>query len=539
MVADVAWSKLTGTTGAIVDADINATANINWNKMAATGSVGGDLGGTMPNPTVIPTVKSKWTDSGTVLSPTPAAYAGKLSLDSTGHLALPADTNQLVLGPSTIKSRIRGFSTGALGFSTNRTDADGQDDATRPTWRMTMNPAAGADTWAIDRKVPGGGTFANLLTLDNTGNLIVANPTQAIRVLLGPLSAGGVFLAANNSFAPDVPASPSWSLLLDASATDKCYIQRRAGGAAAGGGANLLTLDNLGDLTTGMGTVKTVWRGADTAAAIRYNRDNVGTQQDVSKPGWVLQVGGSGANDSAAFFRAAPGNGALTTLLALDSAGVLTVPGSTMSAEALRIGSRTIKGRLATHGTVDSTYLTSNAVLNASSTAWVQDDVSKSSWVLRLDTNGDVFTLGRIAPGGTLTGTPMQTIDASGNLTIVGATATKASGTTWANPSDERMKRDVADYGTGLAAITQLRPVSFKYNGQFGSVDDDRLCYGFVAQEVEPVMPECVGERDYFPLGPDNPTATRIKTLDQSNMILALVNAVKELAARVQALEAA
>src|SRR5262249_23255713 len=112
----------------------------------------------------------------------------------------------------------------------------------------------------------------------------------------------------------------------------------------------------------------------------------------------------------------------------------------------------------------------------------------------------------------------------TGDLTIVGAVATKASGTTWANPSDVRMKRDVADCGIGLEAITQLRPVSFYYNGRFGGVDDGTLHYGFIADEVETVMPECVSTRDYFAPGPDNPVAEPVKTLDQSNIILGLVN---------------
>ena len=49
------------------------------------------------------------------------------------------------------------------------------------------------------------------------------------------------------------------------------------------------------------------------------------------------------------------------------------------------------------------------------------------------------------APSGTagnaITWTQAMTLDSSGNLTISGSTATKASGTTWANPSDHHHER--------------------------------------------------------------------------------------------------
>jgi hypothetical protein len=166
------------------------------------------------------------------------------------------------------------------------------------------------------------------------------------------------------------------------------------------------------------------------------------------------------------------------------------------------------------------------------------------SWAIVMQhSGGDAFQLTHKTAGAAGYNQNAMIVDGAQNLAIGGSVATKASGTTWANPSDERMKRNVTDYGTGLDAIIHLRPVSFKYNGAYGTVDDGRTCYGFIAQEVEPVMPECVGEHDWTPsyLAEDEekPAPVTVKTLDQSNMILALVNAVRELATRVAALEGA
>jgi len=233
----------------------------------------------------------------------------------------------------------------------------------------------------------------------------------------------------------------------------------------------------------------------------------VGTwaQDDASKPSWQLLMNPSG--DNVAFRRTPAGSTTFATLLTLDNGGNLTVAGGT-----LNTGLR---------GTLFATTTEVDLFANLSTAPGYNNTLP--TWNLALTYTTDLFKVVRTPPGGG--GFNLLTLDAGGNLTILGSTATKASGTTWANPSDERMKRNVTDYTTGLDAITQLRPVSFEYNGELGSVDDGRQCWGFVAQEVEPVMPECVGTSEY--------EGTTVKTLDQSNIILALVNAVKELAAKV------
>ena len=165
-------------------------------------------------------------------------------------------------------------------------------------------------------------------------------------------------------------------------------------------------------------------------------------------------------------------------------------------------------------------------------------------------------------------GTGQFYVDRSGNMTINGAVGTKASGTAWANPSDERIKEVVGDYETGLAEIIQLQPRRYVYKGNdtFGgppgtdfanpdapravpattapyedsphyqmAVDGTEVA-GFVAQEVEVVMPAMVTQTTAYI---DGAEVTDFRTLDTTNLTLALVNAIKELAARVEALEAA
>jgi len=112
---------------------------------------------------------------------------------------------------------------------------------------------------------------------------------------------------------------------------------------------------------------------------------------------------------------------------------------------------------------------------------------------------------------------------------------------TWSALSDARLKREITDYSAGLAEILQLQPKTFYYNG-LAIPDDGTQQYGLVAQEVEPVMPELVSDTPWQKFDPETsePLAEPVsyKTVDPGRAIYALINAVKELTARLEALEA-
>jgi hypothetical protein len=264
--------------------------------------------------------------------------------------------------------------------------------------------------------------------------------------------------------------------------------------------------------------------------ALRLNGNLAGTAaDDTTKPVWHTQLGGA---DTFQVFRApaTAGAPAFVLLMALDATGVLTVPSDTTSGAALTAGVRTIKGRLVMHPTTDVAYFMVNRHMTA------VDDATKPVWQMGLSAAGDAFTLGRAAAGAGLTTTNVVLVDGSGNLTITGATATKASGTTWANPSDSRLKKNVEPYTQGLAAVLALAPKSFEFNGLGGS-QDGLPGIGLIAQDVQPVMPEMVSVTP-TKLAPDDAAPVDLLMLDTTALAMALVNAVKELSAEVAALKA-
>jgi hypothetical protein len=129
---------------------------------------------------------------------------------------------------------------------------------------------------------------------------------------------------------------------------------------------------------------------------------------------------------------------------------------------------------------------------------------------------------------------------------ILGSTeAYKAVGGPWVGYSDIRVKQDVTDYTTGLAAIRQLRPVNFRFNGDYSTPNNGVIYQGLVADEAELVMPEIVGSiqktRNPVPHGetPDPTMLDDLKTLAPNALTYAIINALKEIADRLEVLEVA
>jgi hypothetical protein len=108
-----------------------------------------------------------------------------------------------------------------------------------------------------------------------------------------------------------------------------------------------------------------------------------------------------------------------------------------------------------------------------------------------------------------------------------GLVYSNASVLTSTNPSDERLKTNIEDLSWGLSDILALRPVSYKWKTD---KIDQGTQYGFIAQEVQSVMPELVREFE-------TADGTRFG-LEKDGIYAAMVKAIQELTARVAALEA-
>lgn len=166
---------------------------------------------------------------------------------------------------------------------------------------------------------------------------------------------------------------------------------------------------------------------------------------------------------------------------------------------------------------------------------------------IRTDNNGtiadrvDVTNAGHLRP---VTDNAL-TLGASGNRW---SAVWAANGTI--QTSDERTKTDISDSVLGLDFVKTLRPVSYKYieGGKevTGQVDGQeptfivrpgvRTHFGLIAQEVKAALPEGVDFGGWVLTDKNDPESQQALRYDQ--FISPLIQAVKELSAKVESLEA-
>lgn len=77
-------------------------------------------------------------------------------------------------------------------------------------------------------------------------------------------------------------------------------------------------------------------------------------------------------------------------------------------------------------------------------------------------------------------------------LNITGGDAGKPGGGSWANTSDVRLKKDIRDLDGALDTLLALRGVTYEYKDPEAIGELDGVRTGFIAQEVEDVIPDWV-----------------------------------------------
>lgn len=140
-----------------------------------------------------------------------------------------------------------------------------------------------------------------------------------------------------------------------------------------------------------------------------------------------------------------------------------------------------------------------------------------------------------------------------GDLSITG-TGYRPGGGPWIDSSDARIKQLAGNYSTGLAEVVRLQPIrySFKGNdtptapsagkavpypnsGHYHAAVESKEFIGLIAQAAEQSMPELVTQASGYI---DGAAVNDLRILDTTALTYALVNCVKELLARIEALEA-
>jgi len=140
-----------------------------------------------------------------------------------------------------------------------------------------------------------------------------------------------------------------------------------------------------------------------------------------------------------------------------------------------------------------------------------------------------VGTQGRIEIGSTSTSAQDLAYFINPNG-IVGSIQTSGTSTTYSTSSDYRLKENITEITDGINRVKQLNPSRFNF-----IADPDKIVDGFIAHEIQGIVPEAVsGEKDVVDLD-GNP---KYQGVDYGRITPLLTAALKEAIEKIEMLEA-
>jgi hypothetical protein len=397
---------------------------------------------------------------------------------------------------------IRGRTTGGTTFQTQ--------DGTNPLLNITN---AGVFTFSD-------GAGGTRMTLNATGLGVGRTPATYKFEVLGNaqvIQSNFTDVALRISQGASTSGNKAQLLFTDSSGTignitsyGSGYGSGVSGALAIGtGGTDRLYVDSVGNIGVGVtpsawgSNFKSIESGAPSAyviAAANVNGVQVASNCYNDNTNWIYKTTGTAARfavntNQFQWFNAPSGTAGnaitFTQAMTLDASGNLLV-GTTTNTNSSRVFAR---------GTASSSALalqgaTGDVALAQLTVGKFDNNTTTSQVFVRFTINDNSGGSGQINANG-------------------------ASQAAFGSFSDSRLKENIVSIPSQLANILSLRPVEFDYKDGSGHQ------IGFVAQEIQEVYSDAVGEQNGF-----------LTVTGWSKTEARLVSAIKELAAKVQALEA-
>lgn len=304
-----------------------------------------------------------------------------------------------------------------------------------------------------------------------------------------------------------------------------------------------LTIDGDGNLLLGRG-LRLNNSATNQAGGLRFAGGQVQFNDGTN---WLPLSGGGGTtfalNGTAAFYNAGnvgigafqPPNAAPTYRLEVN------LTANTGPAEQVRFGNAVCSnGAGASGATARFSHrnhaTNTNFALQQATSGAVQLN-APAGQAVSISQGGTSVQFGVSANGRTIVGGDTELLDGAVPSTaifqVAGAAFKTQGGGSWAGGSDARAKDDVRELQEGLKELRRVRTVRYRYNGR-GGTQAGHEGVGIIGQEIERIFPDTIERvRVNDPAG----VIEDFRVFNPSALTFVLINAVKELADKVDQLE--
>lgn len=364
------------------------------------------------------------------------------------------------------------------------------------------NATSGPFTFNI--KVTGATISSEYVVATQSANTFVWVDSTTVGVYLAdnsPLTAGTGITVSGSTVSLTTPVSVANGGTGTSSYTaGQLLIGNNAGGLTA---ATLTAGSNI-TITNGNGSI-TIGASGSAGGVTTFSGGSTGLTPSVATAGAVTLGGTLGVSNGGTGTSSSTGSGSVV----LSSSPTITTPtiSGILTAQQLNLT-----------GSGGSSIIGFNG---ASSTQYIV--ATQSTNTMGFFLNGALFSAST------------ANFNAPNNFSVNGTPF--ANQTNFTLISDERTKKDIRPYLKSLNDVITLDPVTYEYNGQYGTPDDGVTRVGLIAQQVNNTpMSEMVGT--YVYTDPNTGVQTTLYNLNPSDLMFAFINSIKALEARVKDLEA-